>query len=623
MRNLFFTAVCVVLFIPPCIYAQTSRIDSLLQVYSQQPDDTSKMFTLTHLINAYMYRAPEQSMVFAREKLRLASTLDFKKGESLANFHMGVLQQNLDQYDSARIYYSRAFDLAAGINDTMRMVLAVDGLAGTNLKMGNFAAADSLNDFNIAIFKHRKDHYRLATTYASKSQVNKEQGNYNIAYKYAMEALKLIQEFDKPIRRADILYQLVIIEQELGHIPVAIAYSREALQIYREHGDLMYQALSLGKLGDLFVIQGNYNEALAHFQESIVMADSAGNLTVKAATLNSLGNLYILQDQYDKARTELDDALEITSRTGDLPGKVKTLNTMGVLMNTTNNPQQAIQKLNESIRIAEQLNLRPDQSNAHLERSRSHEDLGMMQAALSDYKIHKQLSDSIFASEKMQQIEELRIIYETEKKDQEIEIQKIQIELLAQKEQNYRNRILLLTILLVLFVITVFMVQMALRQQLKRRRLEHETTNQLLEIKKREFTTQILHIAQKNELLLDLKAMVRELKSEGPNSSLQKQIINKINIDINNERSWERFQKYFEDLHKGFDDKIRNIAPDISKSELRLIALLKMNLNSQEIASVLNISQEGIKKARYRVRKKLGLETADSLEDFLGSLRYS
>ena len=623
MRTYIIAVVCVVLFIPKGNHAQTNRIDSLLQVYTQQPDDTSKMFTLTHLINAYMYRDPERSMAFAREKLRLARTLDFKQGESLANFHMGALQRNLDQYDSANIYYRRAYDLALGIKDTMRMVLAVDGMAGIHLKTGNFAAADSLNDINIAILKRKKDHYRLATVYAAKSQVNKDQGNFNIAFKYALEALQLMSEFDKPVRRADILFQLAEIEQELGHIPDAIAYSREALQIYRSHDDLMYQALLLGNLGDLLIIQGNYNEALDRLQESIVMAESAASPTVKAASLNSTGSLYMIQERYVRAREVLDEALDIASRTGDLPGKVRTLNTMGGLMNEINEPQRAIQLLNESIRIAEQLNLQPDQSNAYLERSYSHEDLGMTQLALSDYKKHKQLSDSIFASEKMQQIEELRIIYETEKKDQEIEIQRIQIELLAQKEQNYRNRILLLTILLVLFLITIFMVQVALRQKLKRRRLEHETTNELLAIKKREFTTQILHLAQKNELLLDLKAMVRGLKSECPDSALQKQIINKINIDINNERSWERFHSYFEDLHKGFDDKIRSIAPEISKGELRLAALLKMNLNSHEIASVLNISQEGIKKARYRLRKKLGLETTDSLEDFLGSMRFS
>lgn len=623
MRRYILAVVWVVLFIPQLNHAQTNRIDSLLQVYKQQPDDRDKMVTLTHLINAFMYRDPVQSMSFAREKLRLARVLDFTQGESLANFHVGVLQSNLDQHDSAITYYVRAHDLARSINDTMRMVLAIDGMAGINLATGHFSAADSLCDINIDILKRRNDNYRLATVFASKSQINKDQGNFNIAYKYALDALRLIKEFDKPVRMADVLLQLAVIEQDLGNTPGAIVHSREALQIYRDHDDLMYQALLLGNLGDLYILQGNYNEALNLLRESIAKADRAGNLTTKAAALNSLGNLYILQGRYDQARKELVAALGIASGTGDLPGKVRVLNTMGLLYNASNDPRRALQHLSESIRIAGELGLKPDESRAWLERSRSHEDLGMTGQALFDYKNHKRLSDSIFASEKMQQIEEMRIIFETEKKDQEIEIQKIELELMAQKEKNYRSTISLLSILLVLFVITIFMVQMALRQKLKRRRLEHETTKEMFDLKKREFTSQVLHIAQKNELLLDLKAMIQELKSECPGSTLQRQIISKINMDINNERSWERFQIYFEDLHKGFDDKIRNIAPEISKGELRLIALLKMNLNSQEIASVMNVSQEGMKKARYRLRKKLGLKTTESLEEFLSSIRFS
>lgn len=40
-------------------------------------------------------------------------------------------------------------------------------------------------------------------------------------------------------------------------------------------------------------------------------------------------------------------------------------------------------------------------------------------------------------------------------------------------------------------------------------------------------------------------------------------------------------------------------------------------LTSKEIANILNISGEGIKKARYRLRKKLGLESSDSLEELI------
>ena len=50
------------------------------------------------------------------------------------------------------------------------------------------------------------------------------------------------------------------------------------------------------------------------------------------------------------------------------------------------------------------------------------------------------------------------------------------------------------------------------------------------------------------------------------------------------------------------------------------MALLKMNLSSKEIANILNISPEGIKKARYRLRKKLDIPTEDSLQDIVLSL---
>ena len=625
MKKYIFSAVWVILHIPQWSYAQTAQIDSLLQVYTHQPDDTTKLGTLTHLINAFMYRDPERSMAFARKQFTMARDLKIQKWECIASFQIGVLQNNIDQYDSAKYYFNQAYHHAMMTGDSMRMLLSVNGMAVTNLNTGNFAAADSLNDIIIESFFRRNDNYLLAIAYTMKSQINQKQGNFNIAYNYALKGLRLMKEFefDKPVRIADILVQLAGIEQELDNIHNAIEHNKEALRIYRAHGDLMYQAQLLGDLGNLFINQGNYNEALDLLLESIAKADSAGNLSGKAGALNRLGNLYMLRNQYNQAREMLYEGLEITSRIGDLPGKVKILNTLGLLFNETNNPQQAIQNLDEAIRISEQLNLRPEKSKAYLERSLSHESMGMNQLALSDFKTHKRLSDSIFTSEKMQQIEELRIIYETEKKDQEIEIQRFHIELLAQKERNNRNRILLLVILLVSSVITVFMVLVALRQKLKRRKLEHEITHNMLALKKREITTQVLHIAQKNDLLQELKEMIQELKSECPNSNLQKKIINKINIDINNENSWERFQSYFEDLHKGFGKKIKVLAPEISPGELRLISLLKMNLNSQEVASVLNISQEGIKKARYRLRKKLGLGTTESLEDFLNNISFS
>jgi DNA-binding CsgD family transcriptional regulator len=50
------------------------------------------------------------------------------------------------------------------------------------------------------------------------------------------------------------------------------------------------------------------------------------------------------------------------------------------------------------------------------------------------------------------------------------------------------------------------------------------------------------------------------------------------------------------------------------------MALIKMNLSSKEIANILYIFIAGIKKARQRLRRKLGLETGDSLEEVIITL---
>jgi len=53
----------------------------------------------------------------------------------------------------------------------------------------------------------------------------------------------------------------------------------------------------------------------------------------------------------------------------------------------------------------------------------------------------------------------------------------------------------------------------------------------------------------------------------------------------------------------------------VTKNELRFMALLKMNMSSKEIATILNISPDGIKKARQRLRKKMSLTPDVSLEN--------
>jgi len=610
----------VFLLVVSAAVAQRPNIDSLLMVYEQQPYDTTRMMTLNHLINATMYRDPPRSIEYATEMSAMAYELGLKKWQSLSHFQLGGLQSNLDNNDQARVHFDQSYRFAKEISDTMRLLLAINGKAVLEMNLGNYKVADSLNEINIEFLTARNDQYRLSNAYGIKSSINHSMGNYNIAYQHALDAVRILEQMDRPVRLADALVQLSDVEVSLKEYNKAIEHSIRALSIFQQAGDLMYQAQVLTNLGNLYLETGDKTMASDHLKSAIQMADSAGNESIKAAALNNMGRWHKEDEQLSSALNSYELALEIYSRIGDSHGEVKSLLLLGELSNHNQNYAEAIQTLGQVIDIASARKFTPEKSEALRLRASAWEQTGRADMAIEDFKKHKILSDSLFNSERIREIEELRIIYETEKKDQEIELQRFEIELLDQKQRNNRISIALLIILLVSVVTSAFLIYQNFNQKLKRHMLEVETTQQLLGLKKRELTTQVLYIAQKNELLKELREMVSEGKKKEPDSSSLRQILSRLNMDAANDNSWERFRIYFDELHHGFEEKIKQLAPDVSPGELRLISLIKMNLNSQEIASVLNISGEGIKKARYRLRKKLSLEGENSLEDFLSVL---
>jgi len=86
-----------------------------------------------------------------------------------------------------------------------------------------------------------------------------------------------------------------------------------------------------------------------------------------------------------------------------------------------------------------------------------------------------------------------------------------------------------------------------------------------------------------------------------------------IHSDEADEDEWKQFSKEFTSIHQDFVDRLISKYGSFTSGEMRLVSLLKMNLSSKEIANILRVSDEGIKKARYRLRKKLNLETGQDL----------
>jgi DNA-binding CsgD family transcriptional regulator len=73
-------------------------------------------------------------------------------------------------------------------------------------------------------------------------------------------------------------------------------------------------------------------------------------------------------------------------------------------------------------------------------------------------------------------------------------------------------------------------------------------------------------------------------------------------------------------VHKNFFTKLKENHPELSSSELKLAALVRLNLNLKESATILGISPESVKTSRHRLRKKLNLGEEQNLADYLLSV---
>src|SRR5690606_23960093 len=101
---------------------------------------------------------------------------------------------------------------------------------------------------------------------------------------------------------------------------------------------------------------------------------------------------------------------------------------------------------------------------------------------------------------------------------------------------------------------------------------------------------------------------------------LVQHLLRQVQQNVVSEQQWQVFEEHFEQTHDEFITRIAQVYPSLSSMELKVCALLKLNISSKEIARLLSLSIRTINPHRLNIRKKLGLESTVRLGSYLASL---
>lgn len=217
----------------------------------------------------------------------------------------------------------------------------------------------------------------------------------------------------------------------------------------------------------------------------------------------------------------------------------------------------------------------------------------------------------------------IRNMYKEELEERDKIILERDKELIKQNAKILRIRLIFLALFTVISVGLLFWYLQFQRRKFKteqekqelKAQLEQEQNRALVDMKNKQITSFTLRLIDKDSIISEMIQSVNEYAPA--NVRLLKSINHKTTGRI---KLWEEFDKRFIDVNKGFYEKLQTNFPDLTPTELKHCALIKLNFSAKEMAQLLNISVNGVNTSRYRIRKKLKLDTKDNLMKVIGEL---
>lgn len=122
-------------------------------------------------------------------------------------------------------------------------------------------------------------------------------------------------------------------------------------------------------------------------------------------------------------------------------------------------------------------------------------------------------------------------------------------------------------------------------------------------------------MAQKNELISQLKNDL--INSQYEDKPQLPKIIRKLDQELKNEDYWKELDIYFNQVDKKFVQSFTATHTTLTQNDLRICSLIRLNLSTKEIASLLNVTSRAVEQSKYRLKKRIGLEKEVDLAQYI------
>jgi tetratricopeptide (TPR) repeat protein len=335
---------------------------------------------------------------------------------------MAFAWNQIDRYPEAIEAYRKSMNLLLAIGDNENLPAVLINIGQVHQKLGRPDSAIFYNQQSVSLtnIPGREEEYSAAL--GNLGFIYKNMGNFEKAIGYYTRALEISKMMNKPVWISTDMNNIANVYSLWQKYDLAKSYLKQSITIRKELNDFAGMEVNLNNLAYAYQESGDLDSALILYNQSAAIAERLeryGNLAVRKI---NIGVLYYRKGDYDKAAKFVKEGLATNRELGLKLSVSGALQSLGVIYMAKNQPALAKEYLDEALSIAEQLNARIILEKIYESRSQLFEQTGNFRESLESYRKYVAIKDSIFTNKSQTKLAEMQARFETEKKQQQIEL---------------------------------------------------------------------------------------------------------------------------------------------------------------------------------------------------------
>ena len=427
----------------PSLSAQDSEKILSIKQEANQSHDTIKVMRYSDLCYEYRFISQDSSIKYGQKAIDLGRKINYKKGEAQGNNDLGIIYSDRNEFGKALGLYQTALKIRIEINDSL-------GQASLFNKLGI---------------------------------IYQKQGELSEAMDYQLQALRFYERLNHKYGAAQCLNNVAIIYYNQGQLDDALDYYNQSYAIKKEIGDKYGMAGTLANIGNIYYSNLQFDSAIIKTNEAVDYLRQLGANEYLAAGLNNLGAMQQEAGQLEAAKKSILESLAIREEQNDPKGIASCKTNLASLSIRLNELKQAEKYLSEALVLASTHHLLLEMRQIYTGFADLYTKQKKFEMATVYYEKLVEVKDSIFSEESNKQILELKTQYETEKKEQEIELLSVENQLKETEIQIANNRLMAAIGASGLLLATIFLLFNRYKHKQRALLAEEKAINQKLGFK--------------------------------------------------------------------------------------------------------------------------------------------